>query len=92
MSKKDCNCKKKKTKQPVIENTLYRKDDLENAVQLLDVKRRFDTEEMKMLFDLYNAIYSKNEINYTCGDCQKRVSRGLRYKLDELNGKRKTKR
>ena len=45
-----------------------------------------------MLFGLYNNIYDKNEINYTCGDCQKRVSRGLRYKLDELNGTRKIKR
>ena len=103
MKKEDCGCKKGKSKKGVnvrmsgeesLEHLkpLYTKEEIEDAVYMLDTTRKFNTEQMKYIFDLYNKIYDKKETNLGCPSCQRTVSRGLRYKLDELNGKRKTKR
>ena len=94
MKKKDCNCKPKKNRSKdseIIIEGKYTKTELETLVVLVETKRNLSIEQTKEVFDLYNRIFSRDETNYNCGDCQKRVYRGLKYRLDEHNGKRKTK-
>lgn len=87
-----CNCKNKTQKRTSTVEVNYTKEDLVEAVSLLDSGKKFTMEQITGLYDLFNKIYNKNETNLNCSDCQLRVSRGLRIRLDEINGKRKTKR
>tara|TARA_R110002153_G_C13310292_1_gene496342 strand:- start:4 stop:276 length:273 start_codon:yes stop_codon:yes gene_type:complete len=88
-----CNCKKKSTENRTSSVEVnFTKEELVEAVSLLDTNRKFTIEQITVFYDLFNRIYQKKETNINCGDCQRRVSRGLRYRLDEINGKRKTKR
>ena len=87
-----CNCKNKTQKRTSEVEVNYTKEDLVEAVSLLDSGKKFTMEQITGLYDLFNKIYNKNETNLNCSDCQLRVSRGLRIRLDEINGKRKTKR
>ena len=88
-----CNCGKNKTqKRTSSVEVNYTKEDLVEAVSLLDSGKKFTMEQITGLYDLFNKIYNKNETNLNCSDCQLRVSRGIRIRLDEINGKRKTKR
>ena len=87
-----CNCKNKTQKRTSTVEVNYTKEDLVEAVSLLDSGKKFTMEQITGLYDLFNKIYNKNETNLNCSDCQLRVSRGIRIRLDEINGKRKTKR
>ena len=87
-----CNCKNKTQKRTSTVEVNYTKEEVVEAVSLLDSGKKFTMEQITGLYDLFNKIYNKNETNLNCSDCQLRVSRGLRIRLQEINGTRKTKR
>ena len=86
-----CNCKQKSQKRNTSVEMTYTNEEVVEAVSLLDSGKKFTMEQITGLYDLFNRIYNKNETNLNCSDCQLRVSRGIRIRLDEINGKRKTK-
>ena len=87
-----CNCKNKTQKRTSSVEVNYTKEEVVEAVSLLDSGKKFTMEQITGLYDLFNKIYNKNETNLNCSDCQLRVSRGIRIRLQEINGTRKTKR
>ena len=86
-----CNCKQKSQKRNTSVEMTYTNEEVVEAVSLLDSGKKFTIDQITGLYDLFNRIYNKNENNLNCSDCQLRVSRGIRIRLDEINGKRKTK-